>query len=109
MIYKGRKVLDGSMRQIQNEHGRDVIHVRMESDAGNGVFESLPGVVQVQDFNNYKELRCNADADHQRILTTLMTRGRVEHFEIAHPSLADIFRRIARPGEDIKLTGGGDA
>jgi ABC-2 type transport system ATP-binding protein len=109
MIYQGRKVLDGSLRQIQQEHGRDVIHVRMDQHAGNGVFAALPGVVQVQDFGNYQELRVGADADHQKILQILMTRGRVEHFEVAHPSLADIFRRIARPSEEIKLTGGGDA
>jgi ABC-2 type transport system ATP-binding protein len=106
MIYNGRKVLDGSMRQIQQEHGRDVIHVRMDGD---GRFDGLPGVLQVQDFNNYKELRVSADADHQQILQALMARGRVEHFEIAHPSLADIFRRIARPNEYVKLSGGSDA
>ena len=32
MIYRGQKVLDGSLRQIQTEHGRDVIHVRLESN-----------------------------------------------------------------------------
>jgi ABC-type uncharacterized transport system ATPase subunit len=37
------------------------------------------------------------DADSQRILAELMTRGRVDHFELAHPSLHDIFVRIAGP------------
>jgi ABC-type uncharacterized transport system ATPase subunit len=36
-----------------------------------------------------------AGADRQRILAGLMTLGNVEHFEVASPSLQDIFLRIA--------------
>lgn len=98
MIYQGRKVLDGTLRQIQAEHGRDVIHVRLE---GNGSLHEIPGVLDVTDFGNHQELRCAADADRQQILSALMQRGRVEHFAIAHPSLNDIFMRIARPGNEL--------
>jgi ABC-2 type transport system ATP-binding protein len=97
MIYKGRKVLDGTLRQIQEEHGRDVIHVRME---GNGSLSQLPGVIDVTDFGNKQELRITRGTDPQQVLTALLARGRVEHFEVAHPSLDDIFRRIAQPEED---------
>ena len=31
------------------------------------------------------------------LLPALMQRGQLEHFEIAHPSLHDIFVRIVRP------------
>ena len=30
MIYQGRKVLDGTLRQIQQEHGGDVLPVRID-------------------------------------------------------------------------------
>jgi ABC-2 type transport system ATP-binding protein len=96
MIYNGRKVLDGTLRQIQDEHGRDVIHVRME---GNGSLSDLPGVVEVTDFGNRQELRIARGADPQQVLAALLSRGRVEHFEVAHPSLHDIFVRIASPTE----------
>ncbi|WP_428937661.1 ABC transporter ATP-binding protein [Fontivita pretiosa] len=101
MIYRGRKVLDGTLREIQQEHGRDVIRVRLDCTARPMPrLDDLPGVVGVTDFGNYQELRTAADADTQQILAALMSRGRVEHFEIAHPSLQDIFRRIAQPGVD---------
>jgi ABC-2 type transport system ATP-binding protein len=96
MIYKGRKVLDGRLRQIQDDHGRDVIHVRMEA---NGSLLDLPGVVDVTDFGNKQELRVAPGTDPQQVLAALLSRGRVEHFEVAHPSLDDIFRRIAQPQE----------
>jgi ABC-2 type transport system ATP-binding protein len=100
MIYQGRKVLDGSLRQIQQTHGRDVIHVRLESNGADAPsLDDLPGVLEVTDFGNHQEMRCSAGADRQQILAALMSRGRVEQFQVAHPSLHDIFMRIARPQE----------
>jgi ABC-2 type transport system ATP-binding protein len=96
MIYKGKKVLDGTLRQIQDEHGRDVLRVRV---GGNGSLGELPGVVGVTDFGNMQEVRIGRGTDPQQILSALLARGRVEHFEVAHPSLDDIFRRIVQPKE----------
>jgi ABC-2 type transport system ATP-binding protein len=103
MIHRGKKVLDGSLRQIQAEHGTDVIRVRLESNGAPARLDDLPGVFQVSDFGNYQELRTGPDADRQQILAALMSRGRVEQFEVAHPSLNDIFLRIAG-GKDDKVT-----
>jgi ABC-2 type transport system ATP-binding protein len=100
MIYKGKKVLDGTLRQIQDEHGLDVIHVRIESNGQPCRLDDLPGVMQVTDFGNLQALRVAPGTDRQQVLAALMQRGRVEHFELAHPSLYDIFMRIA--GETIQ-------
>jgi ABC-2 type transport system ATP-binding protein len=105
MIYRGKKVLDGSLRQIQDEHGRNVIHVRIERNGNTTPLEHLPGVSQVTDFGNLQELRVQPGVDRQQILASLMTCGRVEHFAVAHPSLNDIFMRIAGPAEDDKVKG----
>jgi ABC-2 type transport system ATP-binding protein len=102
MIYQGKKVLDGSLRQIQAEHGRDVIHVRLESNGHQPRLDDLPGVAQVTDFGNHQELRCIPGADQQKVLASLMSRGRVERFEVAHPNLHDIFMRIAGAKEEVK-------
>jgi ABC-2 type transport system ATP-binding protein len=94
MIYKGRKVLDGTLDEIQNTFGRDTIRVRLE---GSPVLDGVDGVVKVTDFGRLQELRLMPEADPQRVLAELMRRGRVEHFELARPSLHEIFVRIARP------------
>lgn len=96
MIYRGKKVLDGSLRQIQQEHGLDVIRVRLDCNGSTlPRLDDLPGVVEVTDHGNLQELRTRAGADRQQILAGLISRGRVEHFEVSHPSLHEIFMRIA--------------
>jgi ABC-2 type transport system ATP-binding protein len=95
MIYKGRKVLDGTLESIQATYGSDTLRVRLD---GNHVpLADLPGVVKVTDFGRWQELRLKPGADSQQVLATLMTRGQVQHFELARPSLHDIFVRIAAP------------
>jgi len=95
MIYKGRKVLDGTLESIQDTYGSDTVRVRLE--ANGAPLDDLPGVIKVTDFGNWCELRLERGADSQRLLAALMNRGKVRHFEQARPSLHDIFVRIAAP------------
>ena len=95
MIYKGRKVLDGTLEAIQDRYGSDTVRVRLE---GNGFDpRDVPGVAHVTEFGRLHELRLAAGADPQQVLAELMARSAVRHFEVARPSLHDIFVRIARP------------
>jgi ABC-2 type transport system ATP-binding protein len=93
MIYKGRKVLDGTLDSIQTGYGTDTVRVRIECN-GHSLMD-LPGVVKVVDFGRWQELRLERGADVQSLLAVLLTRGRVLHFELGRPSLHDIFVRIA--------------
>jgi ABC-2 type transport system ATP-binding protein len=93
MICRGRKVLDGTLEAIQAQYGQDTIRVRAGN--GEGSFEGLPGVVRVNDYGRYTELRIEPHADPQAILRELMGRTRVEHFQVTRPSLHDVFLRIA--------------
>ncbi len=95
MIYRGRRVLDGTLDAIQSRYGEDTIRVRTARK--NGALDDLPGVARVNDYGRYQELRMEPNADAQQILAELVRRTRVEQFEIARPSLHDIFVRIAGP------------
>ncbi|MBI2924121.1 MAG: ATP-binding cassette domain-containing protein [Verrucomicrobia bacterium] len=95
MIFRGRKVLDGTLTSIQDQYGTDTIRVRVEG--GLAVLQGLPGVEAVRDFGQVQELRMARDCDPQAVLATLLARTRVRSFEIAKPSLHDIFVRIAGP------------
>lgn len=93
MIYQGNKVLDGTLDAIQATFGQDTLRVRVE---GNGVdLARIPGVVRITNFGQFLELRIEEQADTQAILSELMRRGRMTHFELTKPSLHDIFVRIA--------------
>jgi ABC-2 type transport system ATP-binding protein len=97
MIHNGRKVLDGTLEAIQAAYGSDTVRVRMEGPPP--AWEDLPGVVKATDFGRAQELRLSAGADPQVLLAALLQRGRVLHFEVARPTLHDIFVRIVNPGE----------
>jgi ABC-2 type transport system ATP-binding protein len=95
MIFKGRKVLDGTLAAIQDRYGSDTIRVRTEDGAA--ALQELEGVEKVTDFGRAQELRVARDRDPQEILRAIVGRSRLESFEIAKPSLHDIFVRIAGP------------
>jgi ABC-2 type transport system ATP-binding protein len=95
MIHQGRKVLDGTLESIQDAYGSDTVRVLLEG--AEGPLESVPGVLKATDFGRWQELRLAPGTDPQELLARLMERGRVRHFELARPTLNDVFVRIARP------------
>jgi ABC-2 type transport system ATP-binding protein len=97
MIFRGRKVLDGTLDDIQSQYGLDTVRVR--TAAGAAVLAGMPGVKAVNDYGQLQEVQL--DADPQRFLQQLAARTAVYHFEVTRPSLHDIFVRIARPAEAL--------
>jgi ABC-2 type transport system ATP-binding protein len=95
MIHHGRKVLDGSLAAIQDQYGTDTLRVRTAH--GMMAAKGLPGITQVRDLGQTQELRLDSGTDPQQVLAALMQRTQVRSFEIARPSLHDIFVRIASP------------
>jgi ABC-2 type transport system ATP-binding protein len=97
MIFRGKKVLDGTLEAIQSEFGNDTI--RVSADLGAGVMGNLPGVEDVRDLGQVQELRISRGCDTQEVLRALMARTRISNFSVTKPSLHDIFVRIAgNPG-----------
>jgi ABC-2 type transport system ATP-binding protein len=95
MIFRGRKVLDGTLESIQDRYGNDTI--RVAADGGLQSVQDLPGVEKIRDLGHLQELRMARGCDPQQVLQTLVSRTRVSSFAIAKPSLHDIFVRIAGP------------
>jgi ABC-2 type transport system ATP-binding protein len=100
MIFRGKKVLDGSLEEIQQQYGFDTVRVR--TAGGAAALAGMPGVESVNDYGQLQE--CHLSGDPQRFLHQLAARTAVQHFEIARPSLHDIFVRIARPPAEPALT-----
>jgi ABC-2 type transport system ATP-binding protein len=95
MIFRGRKVLDGTLDDIQAQYGLDTVRVR--TAGGASVLAGIPDVKSVNDYGQMQEVQLAAEP--QRFLQQLLARTAVYHFEVTRPSLHDIFVRIARPAE----------
>ncbi len=93
MIFKGDKVLDGTLDSIQEAYGADTVRLRVGGDAG--LLAEHPAVERVTDMGHYQEVRLSGDP--QALLQSLVARTSVQLFEIARPSLNEIFVRIAGP------------
>jgi len=101
MIYKGRKVLDGTLDSIQDKYGSDTIRLRTKS--GSVDLQDISGVDRINDYGHMQELRMTENADSDQILKSILERTSILSFEIVKPSLHDIFVRIAAP--DTKEAG----
>jgi len=100
MIFRGRKVLDGTLAEIQEQYSDDTIRVSVEG--GVAAIGDLPGVERVHDLGQVQELRMRRGSDPQEVLRALMSRARVSSFAVTRPSLHDIFVRIAGPAAEEK-------
>ena len=95
MIFRGKKVLDGSLASIQASYGSDTIRVEVEGSAS--ALGELPGIERINDLGQVQELRMGRGCDPQQVLHTLAARTRIASFSVVKPSLHDIFVRIAGP------------
>lgn len=95
MIYKGKKVLDGTLENIQDQYGNDTL--RIQSDLGVEALKGMKGIENVNNFGKLQEIRLEDGADPQVILGELLKKTRISKFELTKPSLNDIFIRIAAP------------
>jgi ABC-2 type transport system ATP-binding protein len=95
MIHKGKKVLDGTLLEIQEQYGSDTI--RLQTELGLKSLEGLEGIEKINDYGQIQEVRLFPNVDTQAILSGVMKKTRVLKFEVTKPSLHDIFVRIAAP------------
>ncbi len=105
MIYRGQKVLDGSLRSIQAEYPANDVRCRVENfpedgsdnELGEPAIPEIAGITKLGFDNGFHQFRLD-DAEHlQPVLQTLASQRVVSHFEVIRPSLHDIFVQIARP------------
>lgn len=95
MIYKGGKVLDGTLKSIQDKYGQDTM--RLQTEMGTAALAGINGIDKVNDFGQIQEVRLLPGTDPQKILEQVILKTRINRFEMCSPSLEDIFIRIARP------------
>ncbi|HSN77882.1 MAG TPA: ATP-binding cassette domain-containing protein [Anaerolineae bacterium] len=90
LINQGRNVLYGELAQIQREYSGHAVWVRVD-----GELPPLAGVQAVMPHNGAVQLMLDQQTSPQDVLQQLVSQGSViEQFEIALPSLDEIFIRV---------------
>ena len=90
LINQGRNVLYGDLAQIQRQHSGHAVRVKLD-----GELPALAGVQAVTSHNDTLQLTLDQETSPQDILQQLVSQQCViERFEIALPSLDEIFIRV---------------
>jgi ABC-2 type transport system ATP-binding protein len=89
LIHQGKVVLEGKLDEVRTSFGENTLHLEFDGD---GAFlRDLPDVVRSAVHANSAELSLNTGADPQRVLEACMPRVKVRKFEVATPSLEQVF------------------
>ena len=93
LIDRGRSVLYGEVEQIKHDFAGNAVVV-----AGQGNFSQMPGVLEARRENGTWHLALAPDTSPQDVFRALAARDdiKVERFEIAAPSLDDIFISVVQ-------------
>jgi len=104
MIHLGQMVLRGFVDAIKRDFGEHAALVRGEGDLA-----SVPGVVRTEPHNDHVKVHLAGDCEPRDFLARALAAGAtIDHFEVALPSLEDVFVRVAQtqrptpPGADAE-------
>jgi len=92
IIDHGRIITAGATREVKRSTGHQVVRVTTSSDGDIAWLRSLPHVTVTRPGQDYTEVRVDAGADPQAVLQAALAKGGdVLRFEVADPSLEDVF------------------
>ncbi len=89
LIHRGRVVLDGDIDEVRSSFGKNTLHVEFDGDGS--FLAHLPQVREASIVSNRAELSLADGGDPQKILEAAVGRLRIRKFELAVPSLEEIF------------------
>ncbi|MBA2394204.1 MAG: ATP-binding cassette domain-containing protein, partial [Ktedonobacteraceae bacterium] len=92
IINKGQTVVQGSVRDVKRQHGRNVIRLKLDNDPAAAWLDTLEGIQVTKRRQDYIEMQIQAHLNPNIIVeAALQHGGNITLFELAEPSLTDIF------------------
>jgi len=89
LVHQGKVVLSGPLDFIRASAGKNSVHI--EYDGEGSFLRELPEVTRATIVNNAAELTLADGADPQKVLESSLGKLRIQRFELASPSLEEIF------------------
>src|SRR5205085_10306803 len=105
IINKGQTVVQGSVREVKRQHGRNVARLKLDNDPEAAWLDALAGVQVTRRRQDYIEMQIKANLNPNLIVEEALHRGGViSRFELTEPSLTDIFiEHVSQAGHPATL------
>jgi ABC-2 type transport system ATP-binding protein len=102
IINKGQPIVQGHVREIKRQHGRNIVRLKLDNDQEATWLDTLSGVQVTKRRVDYIEMQIQATLNPNMIIEAALSHGGIiSRFEMAEPSLTDIF--IALVGNNSPL------
>ena len=88
LMHNGRKVLDGSMREIKSRYPCNRVQMQFE---GSSAFLQNAMIEEAKNYSGMAEIKLKDGADPQALLEEAMRGAFITKFELMEPSLEEIF------------------
>jgi ABC-2 type transport system ATP-binding protein len=92
IIDKGQTIIQGSVREVKRQHGRNVARLKLDNDPQALWLDTLEGVQVTKRRQDYIEMQIRANLNPNLIVEAALQHGGIiSRFELTEPSLTDIF------------------
>ncbi len=104
IIYQGKLVLSGSMREVKSRYPRNRVQMVF---AGPADFLRHPGIAEAKNYAGIAEIRLHAPEYAQPLLAQAVADGvEVTRFEVVEPTLEEIFIETVKGSPEYEAAGG---
>jgi ABC-2 type transport system ATP-binding protein len=102
IVDRGRVVVRGRLADVRRASGARHVRLAVDGDSTLAWLVGMPGVRIVRPGHDFTELDVDRELDPQVILRAALERGcRITRYEIADPSLEEVFiRLVGRPADE---------
>ena len=100
LINKGKPVLNGSLRSIKQQYGKNSIYLEFDGDAS--FLKKMPGIRRANIYQNYAEVELEDPSKSSALLRYFDGKLSLRKFELVEPSLNSIFIDVVGPPPEAK-------
>jgi len=104
IIYQGKLVLHGTMREVKGRYPRNRVQMVFQGPEG---FLQHPGVAEFKNYAGIAEIRLHSPEFAQPLLAEALASGaQVTRFEVMEPTLEEIFIETVKGTPEYEAAGG---